>query len=244
MLKTIIKIITALSFSAVCITTAAAQENDFSKLEGLPPFIKGDISCKAVCTFTPTAGEFYYVKVGSKYYVTPLIAEGLSQAIPVRGSRTFILYRKTENEEGKEIHTPVLTTTLGGSGKEYLIIISKLEGKPITSKVINISASSLPANNVHLFNYSPVALGIQVEKDNYVAQTNKYISHNFKAAGRNSYTSAKVLMRYQGENKIMGSKRLRLIPGRRVIFICFASAKRAKMGSTPLGMVTIQDMPK
>ena len=239
-----LRTIKLLLISTIFITTATAQEYDFTKLEDLPSFKEGDISCRAICTFTPAAGELYYVKIGSKYYVTPLIGEDLAQPFPVRGSRTLTLYKKSENEAGEEIYIPTLTNTLKGSGKEYLIILSKFENKPMTSRVISLSKTSLPANNVHLFNYSPVALGIQVEKDQYVAQINERISHNFKAPGRSSYTSAKVLMRYEGENKIMGGKRLRLLPGRRIIFVCFASASRAKMGSTPLGIVTIKDMPK
>ncbi|MGJ8657034.1 MAG: hypothetical protein ACSHX6_11345 [Akkermansiaceae bacterium] len=243
MFKSIISLVTVLTLTYFSITPVFAQAEDIGRMETLPSFKEGDLTCKVICTFSPNADELYYVKIDSKYYATPLKDEGISPAIPVRGGRSFNLYKKTINEEGTEIHVPVIEAALTGSGSDYLVILSQLENKPMTSRVYGLGAISLGANQVHLFNFSPVALGIQVEEDKYVAQVNERISHNFKAAGRNSYTSATVVMRYQGENKIMGSKRIRLIPGRRVIFVCFASTKRAKMGSTPLGMVTIQDMP-
>lgn len=248
MLKYIFPLLSAIALTCISATPTLAQNNDqqddISRLEGLPSAEEGDIICKAICTFSPKPGEIYYVKIDSKYYAAPLVGEGVTQDIPVRGGRKFILYKIITNEEGEEAHVPAIEVILTGTGSKFLVILSQKTDKPMTSRVFNLSSSSLGANRVHLFNFSPVALGIQVEEDKYVAQINERISHSFKTAGRNSYTSAKVVMRYQGENKIMGSKRIRLIPGRRVIFVCFASKKRAKLGSTPLGMVTIQDMPK
>ena len=244
MLKTILSFLTASTILALSANTLSAQKSDFTRLEGLPPLEEGDLTCRVISTYKPTNDKLYYVSIGSKFYVAPIISETLSQAIPIRGKRIFTLYQKIENEEGEEIQTPVVTAELKGSGSNFLVILSKNQEEPISSKVVDLAPSKLAANKVHLINLSPVALGMQVEDTQHIAQLGQRVSHNFKTAARNSYTSAQVIMRYQGENKIMGSKRLRLIPGRRVIIVCFASAKRAKMGATPLGMVTIQDIPK
>ena len=179
----------------------------------------------------------------AEYYAAPLQGEGISQAIPIRGTKKFSLYKKTKNEEGEEIFKPTLEATLTGAAKEYLIVLSRKKNQPIKAIVHSLALSNLSANKVHLFNYSPVDLGIDVEDEQYVVKQNKRMSHGFKVGDRNKYTSAKVVMRYKDEIKVMASKRLRLIPGRRIIFICFDSAKRTKLGSTPLGMVTIQDKP-
>jgi len=154
-----------------------------------------------------------------------------------------VLVKEENSDETKETYQPVLNSQLIGSEKNYMLILFKDKKGTLSSRTQNLSRTKLPANKVHLFNYTHLNLGVEIGDDKYIAKKQQLITHNCKTVGRNNYASAKVITRHNGENQTMASKRLRLIPGRRVIFVCLVSPERAKLGSTPLNMITIQDKP-
>ncbi len=215
-----------------------------SELYDLPPTKKGDLLCRCVSTFLPKKNETFYFKMDDTYHEVALAGEGISIQFPVRGSTTFTLYSKSISEEDEIVYSPIVEQALKGSGENYLIILSRPPKKTsLQAKTYNINTNNYPANSIYLFNETPATLGLQVNKTRAVVKPFKAYTHSYQNAGRNTYTSAKIVMNYQGEGKIMSSKRLRLIPGRRIIMICFPSKTRTKMGSTPLGVVTLQDKP-
>lgn len=168
----------------------------------------------------------------------------MSLPFPVRESTTFTLYKKTPEGKDAPPYVPVVQQALQGGGKKFLVILSRKDDKsPIKGKAYNISKTQRPANNIYLFNESPVAIGIQVNKTQGVVKPFKKYKYAYPNASRNTYTSANIIMRYKGEKRIMASKRLRLIPNRRIILVCFLSKSRANLGATPLRMITYQDMP-
>ncbi|MFK7849444.1 MAG: hypothetical protein AB8D78_00575 [Akkermansiaceae bacterium] len=173
------------------------------------------------------------------------MSEGMSMPFPVRNSTTFILYKHVPNgEEGSPQYLPVVEQPLKGGGKKFLIVLSrKNETSAMKSKSINISKAQRPANKIYVLNESSVPIGLQVDETKAVIKANKQYQYEFPNASRNAYTSANIIVRYKGEMRVMASKRLRLIPKRRIFLICFLSKARANLGATPLRMVSYQDMP-
>ncbi|MBK1831724.1 hypothetical protein JIN77_13390 [Verrucomicrobiaceae bacterium R5-34] len=234
---------------ALCFASSAAiaqdKITDPNQLPPLPTPQAEDLVCKCVTTFQLKKDDVFFLKVGENYYQIELYGETVSQPLPVRGARTFTLYKQVTDEEGKVTYKPAVQQALSGTGKSHLVILKRKDAKsPITSAGLNLSSSSMPANNIYFYNESTAPLGLQVNTTKTVVQPFSKFTYPFVNTTRNTYTSAKVIMRYKGENKIMSSKRLRLVPGRRIILIAFPSVARAKLGSTPLRMLAIQDMPK
>ncbi|MGJ8643712.1 MAG: hypothetical protein ACSHX9_09915 [Luteolibacter sp.] len=210
----------------------------------LPGIIEGDTLCRVVCTFQTKPGETYYLKLKDKYQEIFLAGESLSQAIPVRGARKFSLYRKAEDEEESETgYMPILEQALEGVGSNYLLILGRSKEGVIQSKAINLNSSIYPADHIYVINHTSATLGAQINTTQAVIDPFKEIRYGYRDAGRDTYTSAKIVMQYEGETKIMASKRLRLVPGRRMILICFPSEERVAMDATPLRMVLMQDKP-
>lgn len=244
------RIIITLFVTCLSLPSLSAQDQgqngpvDPSRLPDLPPAKEGDLLCRCISTFLPKKGEIFYFKMENTYHKVALTGEGISMPFPVRGTTTFILYSKSISEEDKIVYTPVVEQALKGLGGNYLIILSRPKNKKsMQAKTFNINTSNYPANNIHLFNETPAVLGLQVNKSRAVVKPFEAYTHSYNNAGRNTYTSAKIMMNYTGEGKIMSSKRLRLIPGRRIMMVCFPSKTRTKMGATPLGVVTLQDKP-
>ncbi|MEN8663043.1 MAG: hypothetical protein ABF330_11190 [Lentimonas sp.] len=193
----------------------------------------------------PKKNETFYFKIDDDYREVALVGEGISMAFPVRGTNTFTLYSKGLSDEGEVIYIPVVQQLLEGAGGNYLTILSRpKDSQSLQAKTYNLNADKYPVNSLHLFNESGISLGVQVDKVNAVVKPFESHTHKFKDVSRDTYTSAKIAIAYKGEAKIMSSKRLRLLPGRRVIMVCFPSINRAKMGATPLRVITLQDMPK
>lgn len=236
----IVLFITCLALPSVY---AQPQEHQ-SDLYDLPPAQEGDLLCRCISTFQVNKEETYYFKVEDTYHEVALVGEGISMAFPVRGTSTFTLYSKGVSAEGETIYTPVVEEALTGTGGNYLIVLSRSKSESsLEAKTYNINTTSYPANSLHLFNESAISLGVQVNKTNAVVKPFESHTHKFPNTGRDTYTSAKIAIAYKGEVKIMSSKRLRVIPGRRVIMVCFPSVARANMGSTPLRVITLQDIP-
>ncbi|MCP5537059.1 MAG: hypothetical protein H7A51_12640 [Akkermansiaceae bacterium] len=221
-----------------------AAPDDPATLPGLPPAKDGDLLCRCISTFLPGKNEIFYFKMDNTYHKVALTGEGISLPFPVRGTSTFTLYTKTVSEEDKVVYTPVVEQALKGSGGKYIVIISRPKDKTtLKAKTFNINTANYPANHVYLFNESPVSLGLQVNDTKAVVKPFETYKYSYQNAGRDTYTSAKIVMGYKGESKVMASKRLRLVPGRRMILVCFPSKTRTQMGATPLGMVLYQDKP-
>ncbi|MEP2774963.1 MAG: hypothetical protein ABJQ29_10010 [Luteolibacter sp.] len=246
-----------LFLSCLTVTMLSAQEPeddapqvDPAHLPGLPPAKEGDIQCRCITTFMLGNRETYFFKIGSTYHEVELVSEGISQTFPVSGSTTFTLYKKAPPtkelpDEEKSLYVPVVQQELKGGGKDFFIILSRKDDKsPMKTRAINISKANCPADSIHLYNFSPLALGMEIEDSKGVLEPYKNFRYPFgNAASRNTYTTAKIVMRYKGEDKVMASTRLRLVPGRRMILFCFPSESRASLGATPLRMITYQDKP-
>lgn len=247
--------ILVLFLSCLTISTLSAQGPDNNApidpahIPGLPAAKEGDIMCRCISTFLLKKGEVFYFKIGKSFHMVDLVGEGFSQPFPVRGSTAFRLYKKTPADikpadKDRPPYVPVIQQALKGDGNNFIIVLSRKDAKsPLKSKAFNINKTRFPANNIYLFNESPVALGLQVNTSQGVVQAYKHFNYSYSNTTRDTYTSAKIIMRYKGEKKIMASKRLRLVPGRRMILVCFPSKSRAKLGATPLRMVTYQDKP-
>lgn len=240
-----IKYIT-LAFSAFITLNSvlSAQDEDKEQLKDLPTAKKGDRICRCISAFIPQKDEVFYFKMDGDYHEVNLPSESISVDFPVRGTLVFSLYKKTTDEENEIVYTPVLEAKLEGAGTQFIVVARRAKDElKLLAKSYNISKTNFAANGIYLFNESPVSLGISVQETKAVVKPYEQYSYPFKNIGRNTYTSAKVVMRYNEETKIMGSKRLRLIPGRRVLMFCYPSKTRAKMGATPLRVFTLQDMP-
>jgi len=220
----------------------AEKEIDHNKLPPLPLAGVDDAICRCVTTFTPSKAETFYLKIGKNFHVAPLIGEGISTDLPIKGVRKFSLYKKVI-KEGEETHIPVVEAPLEGAGKSFLVILDQKKNKSIQAQVHNLSTTQFPANQIHFFNRSPAALGLQINTSKAVVAPFKSYNYPFENTNRNTYTSAKMVMRYKGETRVMASKRLRLVPGRRIFLICFPSAARVSLGATPLRVISHQDMP-
>lgn len=238
--------LTTVIIACISLTQVFAQDQQrLADLYDFPPAQEGDLLCRCVSTFLPKNNETFYFYIDDAYREVALVGEGISMAFPVRGTNTFTLYSKSLSKEGKPIYTPVVQQVLNGSGGNYLIILSRPKNTTsLEAKTYNINTDKYPADSLYLFNESPVSLGVQVDKVNAVVKPFESHVHDFKDMSGDKYTSAKIAIAYKGEAKIMSSKRLRIIPGRRVMMICFPSINRAKMGATPLRVITLQDMPK
>lgn len=243
--RTFISLILAgLTLPSLSAQEPAGNAVDPSHFPGLPPAEPEDILCRCVSTFLLKKNEVFYFKMGTTFHEVNLVGEGVSLPFPVRGSTTFALYKKVPAGEDKTEYKAVVEQVLEGAGKEHLVILKrKNDQSPLKSYSYNLSKSEFPANSIYFFNESPAPLGLQVNTTKTVVQPFKRYTYNYQNTSRDTYTSAKVIMRYKGENKIMASKRLRLVPGRRIILIAFPSKSRAKLGSTPLGMIIHQDKP-
>ncbi|MGJ8650217.1 MAG: hypothetical protein ACSHX4_07650 [Opitutaceae bacterium] len=237
----IVLFITCLSL----IQISAQDQERQDELYDLPPAQEGDLLCRCVSTFLPQEAETFYFKIGGKYHEVALAGEGISMTFPVRKTNIFTLYSKGVSDEGNVIYIPVVEQVLNGAGLDHLIILGRTaNSKTLQSAAYNLHTDNFPANALHLFNQTPLSLGVQVDKVNSWVEPLSLYTHKFKNVDRNTYTSAKIAIAYKGEAKIMSSKRLRLLPGRRVIMICFPSKARADMGATPLRVLTLEDMPK
>lgn len=203
----------------------------------------GGLSARFVTSFTPGNDEIFYLKDGQDYTEMLLAAENISRPIPLPGSRLLILYQKTLNEEGLEVYVPVIEKILKGSGMTYLILLNRTKDSAYHARVYGLTQRDFPIDQISIINGTPATLGLSVNEAAIVVKANETQHYDLTEADRHTYTSAKVLMRYKGKSKVMASKRLRLIPGRRVILICIPSRGRAEMGATPLRMITYQDMP-
>lgn len=244
-----------LFLSCLTLTMLSAQEPDdempidHSEIPGLPPAEEEDLLCRCVTTFLPEKNDIYYFKIGKDYHQVELIGEGITTPFPVRGTKTFSLYKKAPADKdaaGKDLppYLPIVQQALEGGGKDFIVVLGRKDNKsPLKSRLINISKANCPADSIHLYNESPATLGMQIEEEKATLEPYKNFRYSFSGSTRDSYTTAKIVMRYKGENKIMASRRLRLVPGRRMILICFPSENRAKIGSTPLRMITYQDKP-
>lgn len=237
--------ITALLFTLLLLPQVSAQDPErIADLYELPPPEEGDLLCRCISTFSPEESETFYFKIGKKYHEVALVGEGISMPFPVRGSSTFILYSKALTEEGKVAYIPIVEQALKGDGKNHIIILSRQENQTsLNAKAYNINTKNYPANSAYIFNETGLRLGVRVDDTNAVVEPYDSHTHKFKNVSRDTYTSAKIAIAYKGEAKIMASKRLRLIPGRRVMMICFPSRDRVEMGATPLRVITLQDMP-
>lgn len=242
--------ILALIICSISVSVVSAQDNkptkilNPSQLPDLPPAKKGDLICRCITTFLPNKTDIFYLKIDKKFHQILLDGESISMPMPVRGTTTFTLYAEAVSEEDKVSYVPVVTQPLKGAGNDHLIILSRPNKKTaIKSKSYNISTSNYPVDSIHLFNETPAPLGLQVNSSKATVKPHQTHTYTYRNAGRDTYTSAKVLMAYKGEPKMMSSKRLRLIPGRRTIMVCFPSKKRLKLGATGLGVITIRDMP-
>lgn len=233
----------SLSLPALSQVDDAPPADPEEERPALPGIIEGDILCRCVCTFQTKPGETYFLKLKDDYQEIFLAGESLSQAIPVRGSRKFSLYKKSEDEESETGYVPVLEQALEGVGSNYLLILGRTEEGEFKSKAINLSSSAYPADQIYIINHTPATLGAQVNTTQAVIKPYTEYRYGYRDAGRDTYTSAKIVMQYKGETKIMASKRLRLVPGRRMILVCFPSEERAAMDATPLRMVLMQDKP-
>ncbi|MDP4625542.1 MAG: hypothetical protein NWT08_10450 [Akkermansiaceae bacterium] len=209
----------------------------------VPRVEEGDLRCRYVSTFKPDPKKPFFLKVDGAYQEFPVIGESLSQDFPIGASRMFELFNLIENEEGEEEYVQVVKQALTGAGDNFLILLRKKEGGAIASKALNLNSSNYPADHIFILNETPATLGAQIDTSQLIVKPLSEVRYGYRNAGRDSYTSAKIVMQYKGETKIMASKRLRLIPGRRAIFICFPSEERTSMGATPLRMVALQDMP-
>lgn len=236
----ITSVIACLSFLQIF----AQDQEHLSDLYDFPPSQEGDLLCRCISTFLPQKGETFYFKIDDTYHEVALVGEGISMPFPVRGTSIFTLYSKSFSEEGELIYIPVIEEALEGAGRDYLIILSRSQNQiSLDAKAYNINTGNYPANSLHLLNQTELSLGVQVDKINAVVKPFTLHTHKFKSVSRDTYTSAKIAIAYKGEAKIMSSKRLRLVPGRRVIMVCFPSRTRAEMGATPLRVITLQDMP-
>ncbi|MGJ8652436.1 MAG: hypothetical protein ACSHX8_04120 [Opitutaceae bacterium] len=237
--------IIALLFACLLLPQISAQSaEELNNLHDLPPAEEGDLLCRCISTFLPKKDETYYFKLDNTYHEVALVGEGISMPFPVRKSNTFTLYSQGLSEEGAIIYIPVVQQTLDGSGGNYLIILSRQDnGTSLSAKTYNINTQKFPADSLHLLNQTEIRLGAQVDKVNAVVEPFDVYTHKFKDVSRDTYTSAKIAISYKGEAKVMSSKRLRLVPGRRFIMVCFPSKARAAMGATPLRVITLQDMP-
>lgn len=223
---------------------SAQDEEYLSDLYDLPPAQDGDLLCRCISTFLPKEKETFYYKIDGNYHEVALTGEGISMAFPVRGNSVFTLYSKIITEQGKPAYVPVVNQALDGVGANFLIILSRAAGSvAMEAKTHNLSADNYPANNIYLFNETPLSLGVKVDKDTSVIRPFESYTYEFNDLEGDRYASAKIAIAYNGKAKIMASKRMRLIPGRRVMMICFPSEARAEMGVTPMRVVTLQDMP-
>ncbi|MDP4611944.1 MAG: hypothetical protein NWT02_12210 [Opitutales bacterium] len=236
----IVLFITCLSLLQISAQDQARQDDLYS----LPPAQEGDLLCRCVSTFQLQKSETFYFKLDGTYHEVALTSEGISMTFPVRKTNIFTLYSKGLSEEGKVVYIPVVEQMLDGPGVDHLVILSRTpNSKTMVSTAHNLHTDIYPANALHLFNQTPLSLGVQVDNVNALVKPLELYTHKFKNVDRNAYTSAKIAIAYKGEAKIMSSKRLRLLPGRRVIMICFPSKARSDMGATPLRVLTLQDMP-
>lgn len=217
-----------------------SRQND---LYDLPPAEEGDLLCRCVSTFQLQKSETFFYKLDGTYHEVALTSEGISMTFPVRKTNIFTLYSKGVSEEGNVIYVPVIEQVLDGPGINHLLILSRpANSKALDTVAYNLHTDNYSANALHLLNRTPLSLAVQVDKVNSWVKPLEFYTHEFKSVDRNAYTSAKIAITYKGEAKIMASKRLRLLPGRRVIMICFPSKTLADMGATPMRVVTIQDM--
>lgn len=236
----IVLFITCLSLLQISAQDKERQDDLYS----LPPAQEGDLLCRCVSTFLPQKSETFYFKIDGTYREVALTGEGISMTFPVRKTNIFTLYSKGVSEEGDVAYIPVVQQVLDGPGVNHLIILSRpTNSKALESVAYSLHTDNYPANSLHLLNQTPLSLGVQIDKVNSWVKPLEFYTHKFENVDRNTYTSAKIAIAYKGEAKIMSSKRLRLLPGRRVIMICFPSKARADMGSTPLRVLTLQDMP-
>lgn len=237
-----------IAFLLLCLllpNLSAQSKEEMEDLYNLPPAEDGDLLCRCISTFLPTKEDNFYFKIDDTYHEVALVGEGISMTFPVRDTSAFTLYSKILSEEGKLIYVPIVQQALEGSGNNFIIILSRPQNSSdIQSDSYNINAEKFPVNNLYLFNQTNLRLGVRVDETNAIVDPYDSHTHEFQDVSRDTYTSAKIAIAYKGEAKIMASKRLRLVPGRRVMMFCFPSKTRAEMGATPLRVITLQDMPK
>lgn len=224
-------ILSKLAITITCLSSSLSAQ------EELPEILENDITCECITTFTLKRNEIFYLKVGEKYYQAPLRSENSSAKMPLRGTKQFKLYKKEKTEEDEVVYEPILETALTGTGKEHLVIIrrQKKEGYSATSH--SLSLSNFPADRIHVLNETPVPLGFKFDEFKMPIKARQHITYKYKP-GRLNYASASIHAQYNGKLKSMGFRRLRLIPGKRFIFICVPSEERKKMGSTPIRMIS------
>jgi len=236
--------LTLLAASMLLPRISAQSQEDLERLYDLPLAKDGDLLCRCISTFLPKKDETFFFKFEDEYHEVALVGEGISNIFPVRKDNTFTLYTRTYSEEGELIYLPVVEESLEGNGKDYIIVLNRLEGTTsIQAKTYNINTEDYSPNSLHLFNETGLKLGARVDDTNAVVAPFESHTHKFNNVSRNTYTSAKIAIAYKGEAKIMASKRLRLVPGRRFMMFCFPSRTRAEAGATPLKVITLQDMP-
>jgi len=239
-------------FYALCLLTCLGicqlysqenQDTDPNKLPPLPLPREKDAVCRCVTTFPLEKNKFFYIKIGESFHIAPLRDEGISIDIPIIGPRKLTLYQLEVSEEGNETYIPAVEVPLEGVGKRFLIVLNKQKDKSISGLAYNLNTNNFPSSNIYVFNQTPTLLGLQINEAMSVVRPYKDFTYKFPNSNRNSYTSARIIMKYNGENKVMASKRLRLVPGRRIILVCFPSRERVSLGATPLRMITYQDKP-
>lgn len=220
-------------------TALQAQSETPSEPEGSVVF-----SAIFITSFTPRADEVFYLKDGQNYTEVPLVAENMSRPVRLPSSRLLRLYQKILNDDGLEVYVPVIEQPLKAPGGKYMILLNQQNDNAYHARVYNLSNNDFPTNQISILNGTPAVLGLSINEAVIIVKANEIKHYDLTEADRNTYTSAKVVMRYKGKNKVMASKRLRLIPGRRVILFCIPSRSRVEMGATPLRMITYQDKPK
>lgn len=233
-----------LCFSFLHLTSGQSRK-EVEDLYDIPAAQEGDLLCRCISTFIPEKNETFFFKIGEEYHEVALVPEGISIIFPVRKTNVFKLYSKNRSEEGAPIYFPVVEQALEGKGKDYILILSRSQNSsPINSVAYNINIHDYPTNGLYVFNQTGLNLGLRVDDTNAVIEPFGTHIHDFRDVSRDIYTSAKIAIAYNGKPKVMASKRLRLVPGRRFMMFCFPSKKRAEMGATPLRVLTLQDMPK
>lgn len=166
------------------------------------------------------------------------VTEGLSSTHYYSGSSPLTFFRKTLDEEGREVFSPVATCPVPENTRDIVVCLQRRDDR-YNAFPIDLSLKAQPLGSVRFVNFTPAKLVVLLGNRRDAIDPGKDVATEFDTK-KKTYFNFKVGAMYEDEAQMIFSNRYPFRGEMRMLFVGYAT--RISDGSqSPFRVVTHYD---
>ena len=169
--------------------------------------------------------EDLFIRHDSEYKRLQPKAAGISQRHYYDGPPPLILFRKGLDEEGKEAHLPCGEISLPSNTKHVILALKKKDNSYYSGNAIDISVKKQPLRSVRFINYTPANLVVLLHDQRESLNPQGEVMTKF-SSDKKQYFNFRIGAKYEGEAKLLYSKRYPFRGDMRRLLIGYVSTEK------------------